>query len=80
MALILQKLTQITRTELCLHPIQKLATQKLPIWNWKFTEPLPLLMKFCRANGAFLEGEKEAIVIDTRTILPAGPKSLIRKG
>jgi len=75
-ALILQKLTQITRTELCPHPIQKLATQKIAYMELEVFTELPAIIDEVLSGqmALFLEGEKEAIVIDTRTYPARSPE------
>ncbi|NLM52574.1 MAG: spore germination protein [Firmicutes bacterium] len=75
-ALILQKLTQMTRTELCPDPVQKLVTQKIAYMELEVITELSAIIDEVLSGqmALFLEGETEAIVIDTRSYPARSPE------
>ena len=68
-ALLLQTLAKIEREDLYPNPIQKLMTQKIPYMEMESSSSMPFLIDEMLSGQMLLllEGEKEAILIDTRT-------------
>ena len=74
--LLLQKLSTLTYAELCPDPWQKLMTQRIPHMEMESSDSLPQLIDEMLAGQLLLllDGEREAILIDTRTYPARNPE------
>lgn len=74
--LVLQKLSTLTREDLCPDPWQQLMTQKIPHMEMESSDSLPLLIDELLTGQLLLllDGETAAILIDTRTYPARSPE------
>ena len=75
-ALLLQTLAKLDRQDLCPNPMQKLMTQKIPYMEMESSSSLTKLIDEMLSGQMLLllDGEKEAILIDTRTYPARNPE------